>query len=554
VTPSSPSSRPGPADSEPADNIPPTLPPTASDIAPWGDTDIGAPPGPAVAFPTNTPTKNDDQMPTIGHIGRYALKYKIGAGGLGTVYAAHDPLLSRLIAIKTLNLEIAPEERDAFNALFLNEARAAGGLSHPHIVTVFDAGVSDQSAYIAMELLKGRDLRQLRQEGWRPTPMQAAMIVRRVADALAYAHSKGVVHRDIKPANIFMVGRTQPRVLDFGIARIAHQHDGAGDIAAGSPYYMAPEQARQQTVDRRADVFSLGVVLYELLTDRKPFRGSTLSEITTAVIEHKPPRADEVEPNVPTALAEITARAMEKDPEHRYRSARALSRELRHWLDENGNSPESVPAESGELPPAARRSRRVTLAAGLAVGVGAVLVWLAMQSGSPAPAETIAAAPAIPRPTPARPVTPSPAPEPAPVLAAAPAEAPAPVTAPAADVPASPAEVASAAAPTVAPARAAAPKAAPVKPAPAREARPVRDTRVAAAAPAATGSVRIAVSPWGNVEVNGASVGITPPLNELTLPEGRHQVTIRNADFPPFVATVTVVPGQSVNLRHKFGS
>jgi len=555
VTPSSPSSRPGPADSEPADNIPPTLPPTASDIAPWGDTDIGAPPGPAAAFPTNTPTKNDDQMPTIGHIGRYALKYKIGAGGLGTVYAAHDPLLSRLIAIKTLNLEIAPEERDAFNALFLNEARAAGGLSHPHIVTVFDAGVSDQSAYIAMELLKGRDLRQLRQEGWRPTPMQAAMIVRRVADALAYAHSKGVVHRDIKPANIFMVGRTQPRVLDFGIARIAHQHDGAGDIAAGSPYYMAPEQARQQTVDRRADVFSLGVVLYELLTDRKPFRGSTLSEITTAVIEHKPPRADEVEPNVPTALAEITARAMEKDPEHRYRSARALSRELRHWLDENGNSPESVPAESGELPPAERRSRRVTLAAGLAVGVGAVLVWLAMHGSSPAPAETMAGAPAVARPAPARPVTtPPPAPEPAPVLAAAPAEAPAVVTAPAADVPAPPVEAASAAAPTVAPARAAAPRAAPAKPAPAKDARPVRDTRVAAAAPAATGSVRIAVSPWGNVEVNGAAVGITPPLNELTLPEGRHQVTIRNADFPPFVATVTVVPGQSVNLRHKFGS
>ena len=555
MTPSSPSSRPGPADSEPADNIPPTLPPSASDIVPWGDTDIGAPPGPAAAFPTNTPTKNDDQMPTIGHIGRYALKYKIGAGGLGTVYAAHDPLLSRLIAIKTLNLEIAPEERDAFNALFLNEARAAGGLSHPHIVTVFDAGVSDQSAYIAMELLKGRDLRQLRQEGWRPTPMQAAMIVRRVADALAYAHSKGVVHRDIKPANIFMVGRTQPRVLDFGIARIAHQHDGAGDIAAGSPYYMAPEQARQQTVDRRADVFSLGVVLYELLTDRKPFRGSTLSEITTAVIDHKPPRADEVEPNVPTALAEITARAMEKDPEHRYRSARALSRELRHWLDENGNSPESVPAESGELPPAERRSRRVTLAAGLAVGVGAVLVWLAMHGSSPAPAETMAGAPAVARPAPARPVTtPPPAPEPAPVLAAAPAEAPAVVTAPAADVPAPPVEAASAAAPTVAPARAAAPRAAPAKPAPAKDARPVRDTRVAAAAPAATGSVRIAVSPWGNVEVNGAAVGITPPLNELTLPEGRHQVTIRNADFPPFVATVTVVPGQSVNLRHKFGS
>ncbi|WP_395691586.1 serine/threonine-protein kinase [Piscinibacter sp.] len=257
-------------------------------------------------------------MPTIGHIGRYALKYKIGAGGLGTVYAAHDPLLSRLIAIKTLNLEIAPEEREAFNALFLNEARAAGGLSHPHIVTVFDAGVSDSSAYIAMELLKGRDLRQLRQEGWRPTPAQAATIVRRVADALAYAHSKGVIHRDIKPANIFMVGRTQPRVLDFGIARITHQHDGAGDIAAGSPYYMAPEQVRQQPVDRRADVFSLGVVLYELLTGVRPFARKGLNAVFDAVVNAEPAPPSTHRAELDPELDRILMRMLQKSAANRY--------------------------------------------------------------------------------------------------------------------------------------------------------------------------------------------------------------------------------------------
>jgi serine/threonine protein kinase len=128
-----------------------------------------------------------------------------------------------------------------------------------------------------MELLKGRDLRQLRQEGWRATPAQAALIVRRVADALAFAHSKGVIHRDIKPANIFMVGRTQPRVLDFGIARVTHQRDsGQAMNGAGSPYYMSPEQVRKEPGDRRTDVFSLGVVLYELLTDTKPFDGESL--------------------------------------------------------------------------------------------------------------------------------------------------------------------------------------------------------------------------------------------------------------------------------------
>lgn len=529
-----------PPDTEPADPVPPSLPPTASDIAPWGETDIGAPPGPVAAFPTNPAPKADDQMPTIGHIGRYALKYKIGAGGLGTVYAAHDPLLSRLIAIKTLNLEIAPEEREAFNALFLNEARAAGGLSHPHIVTVFDAGVSDQSAYIAMELLKGRDLRQLRQEGWRPTPVQAATIVRRVADALAYAHSKGVIHRDIKPANIFMVGRTQPRVLDFGIARIAHQHDGAGDVAAGSPYYMAPEQARQQPVDRRADVFSLGVVLYELLTDKKPFRGSTLSEITAAVIEHKPLRADEVDPNVPSALAEIVARAMEKDPEHRFRSARALSRELRHWLEENAQSaaPDSLPPDAAASTPQRRKSA-VAIAAGLVIGLLAGLGWLTMSGSDGQPAAAVTPAPVV--------------------VAAAPAVPPAAV-APAVDTPAQPpAEPAGTSHPpsaepvTVATAEAAREprKAVTPKPAPAKEARPARESKPAAAG---TGSVRIAVSPWGNVEVNGSSVGTTPPLNELTLPEGRHQIVIRNADFPPYSATISVAPGQPVNLKHKFGS
>jgi hypothetical protein len=531
------------------------MPSAEGDVSPWGDTDIGAPKAPAPAFSTNPPIPSDDQMPTIGHIGRYALKYKIGSGGLGTVYAAHDPLLSRLIAIKTLNLEISAEERDAFNALFLNEARAAGSLSHPNIVTVFDAGVSqhggDNSAYIAMELLKGRDLRQLRQEGWRPTPAQAALIVRRVADALAYAHSKGVVHRDVKPANIFMVGRTQPRVLDFGIARIAHQHEtsATGDLAAGSPYYMAPEQARHETVDRRADVFSLGVVLYELLTDQKPFRGGTLSEITQAVLEHEPARANLVDPAVPAALAEIAARAMEKDPEHRYRSARSLSRELRHWLDENGAV--DAPAADTEPP----RRKRLALIGVAAAGVAVALygLWLAWAEPDASAEASAAAAPQVH----AAPAPVAPAPEAtASAIAAVPAtqEPPAPPIA-------TPAPIApEAAKPPVATAKPAVPvAAAPRESARERHAREAREREArnaAAPAPAvvALGTVRIAVSPWGTIEVDGSAVGTAPPLNELTLSEGRHQIVVRNADFPPFSTSVNVVAGQPVTLRHKFGS
>jgi len=563
-------------------------------------------------------------MPTIGHIGRYALKYELGAGGLGTVFAAHDPLLSRLIAVKTLNLEIKEDERESFNALFINEARAAGGLSHPHIVTVFDAGISDNRAYIAMELLKGRDLRQLRQEGWRATPSQAALIVRRVADALAFAHSKGVIHRDIKPANIFMVGRTQPRVLDFGIARITHQRDGGDAMnGAGSPYYMAPEQVRKEPGDRRTDVFSLGVVLYELLTDTKPFDGETLKTITNAVLSHEPPLASKVDKTVPKALAEIAARAMAKDPEQRFRSARSFARELRQWLDANPVGPEGEPLAHA-LPEAAptpsRRAPWIAAAALALVAAGAATVW--WQTRAAAPTATAAASPAVRTTAPTATALPAPPPvaalpgavvESPPAGAAPPlASAPAPATpvaaeplptgannpaaqealllasivptpafasarAPAAEAangptppaarkvePTSPAALPTAAAPVSTAAAPVSTAAVPAKESAkerrAREARErearERDQRLAATQPAvvATGIVRIAISPWGQVEVDGAASGAAPPLTELTLAEGRHQIVVRNGDFAPFVASVNVVAGQTTSIRHKFGS
>jgi serine/threonine-protein kinase len=499
--------------------------------------------GPAAAFSTQTPDPADQRHPTIGHIGRYALKHRLGEGGLGTVYAAHDPLLSRLIAVKTLHVEVEESERGAFNSLFLNEARAAAGLNHSHIVTVFDAGVSDNRAYIAMELLKGRDLRQLRQEGWRATPAQAALIVRRVADALGYAHSKGVVHRDVKPANIFMIGRTQPKVLDFGIARIAHRHDTHSDaeLAAGSPYYMAPEQARQEPVDRRADVFSLGVVLYELLTDEKPFTGTTLEEITDAVLKLEPPLANEIEPSVPAALAEIAAKAMAKNPEHRYRSARAFSRDLRHWLDENTSSAADAdsPLMSGP------RSRRLWLIAGL-VGAAVLggLIWAGMtprtvkERTAPVAAASRPASPSALTAAVAAATSTAAAPEPAPIAIEA-------ASAAVAQSVAAPAPVKAAAAPKETP-----------KERRTREARE-RDARAAAimalpAAAPARGLVRIAISPWGEVEVDGKPAGTSPPLTELTLTEGRHQIVIRNTDLPAHTAVVNVTADQPVTLKHKF--
>ncbi len=555
-----------------------------------------------VAFSGLVASPADRVMPTIGHIGRYALKYQLGEGGLGTVFAAHDPLLSRLIAVKTLNVKVADDERESFNALFLNEARAAGGLSHPHIVTVFDAGISDERAYIAMELLKGRDLRQLRQEGWRATPAQAALIIRRVADALAFAHSKGVIHRDIKPANIFMVGRTQPRVLDFGIARVAHQQESTDPHSgAGSPYYMAPEQVRRELADRRADVFSLGVVLYELLTDVKPFHGESLAQIREAVLHHEPPLASKVDPTVPKALAAITARAMAKDPEQRFRSARSFARELRQWLDDN---PASADGEktAPATPPEPKRTRVMlgaAAAAAVAALTAAIATWVVLAPAAPAlaeasparvearetppAAETLVAestqAPTAPAslmvtaaaPTPLATPTTTPDTNVAATTpqVAEPAPATTPATAPAAAVPSPKAPHTPVVAALQAPAGTVKPAAAttttpPRESAKDRKAREGRerearenDARVAAAAKLVaplTGTVRIAISPWGLVEVDGAPSGAAPPITELTLAEGRHQIVVRNGDYAPYTASVNVTAGQTISVRHKFGS
>ncbi len=494
------------------------------------------------------PVVATDQLSSIGFIGRYALKYQIGEGGLGRVFAAYDPLLSRLIAIKTLSLAVDPGERDSFNAMFLNEARAAGGLSHPHIVTVFDAGVCEQGPYIAMELLRGKDLRQLRVEGWRPTTTESVLLVRRVADALAYAHAKGVVHRDIKPANIFMVGRIQPKVLDFGIARVAHQHDGPaqGELTAGSPYYMAPEQIEMTVIDNRCDVFSLGVVLYELLTDVRPFRGSSVAEITQAVLTHQPPLAHEVNVAVPKALSAIAARAMQKNPDDRYSSVRGLSRELRHWLDER-------PTEDALI--SGSRSRGwVWAGCALVAAMGvAGAAWWASQTRArevsvvvpvktDAPVVVVPADPvAVQALVAAQPVIESASPPLAQSEPSASLEKPTASVLPQELLPKkNPAELAKERRLKDA-ARAAAQLA---------RSKPVAD--VAVEKVAVTGVVRLAVSPWGQVEVDAKVVGVAPPLHELNLSEGRHTITIRNEEFAPFSTTVNVTPGQPVSIKHRF--
>ncbi|WP_374562799.1 serine/threonine-protein kinase [Ideonella sp.] len=470
------------------------------------------------------------KRPVIGHVGRYALKAVLGEGGLGTVYAAWDPLLSRAVAVKTLRLHIETQALGALDDLILNEARAAARLSHPHIVTVFDAGPSDQGIYIAMEPLRGRDLRHMLHEGWRPTPIEAAQIVRRVADALAYAHGKGVVHCDIKPANIFMVGRRQPKVLDFGIARVAHRETPSVEgPVAGSPYYLAPEQLRAEAVDRRCDVYSLGVVLFELLTGQRPFTGQTLDDINHAVLNAPTPLARQVNSKVPASLSAIVARAMARNPNDRYPSARHLSMELRHWLEQ----PEARALV--ESPDSVRR-RRLTL---VAFGAGTAAVAAALQSWLPWASDPTPVAEEVP-------------------AVAAPASVPSPAPAP---EQAASATIVAEPPPAEAPPPAAAPVEEAAKPKPtaaAKDRKPARPTVAPVAVepepvvPPPPGTVQLAVSPWGQVEVDGNFVGLAPPLNRLSLPGGSHTITIRNGDFPPLVRQITVSADQPVVIKHRF--
>lgn len=485
---------------------------------------------PAQAAPAGG--KPIEQIATIGHIGRYALKYRLGEGGLGTVYAAFDPLLSRGIALKTLHVDAIGAERETLSAMLLDEARAAAALSHPFIVTVHDAGRSDEGVYLAMEHLRGRDLRHLLADGWRPTVRQAVQIVRRVAEALAYAHHKGVVHCDIKPANIFMVSRTGPKVLDFGIARVAQRPRGTAvqALAAGSPYYMAPEQQRgDAAVDRRCDVYALGVVLYELLAGQRAFAGASLEEIAQAVRERTPRAPHEVNPRVPASLSALVARAMAKQPDERPRSARQFARELREWLD----------AHEEDAPVAAAARSRLPWA--VVAGAGALFAVAAgaWQAGFQAHA------------TPPAPVVAVPAPQAVTEPAAEPATA-AGVAAPVSAI-AAPGSLPARAEPALALVAAAAPpKKAAAAPRPSPRRAPAREP-AAPVAPAAKGMLHLAVSPWGQIEVDGAPAGVTPPLNRLQLPEGRHTVVVRNEDFPPYTTTVNVTADQPVTVKHRFG-
>lgn len=266
----------------------------------------------------------------ISQLGRYEVLGELGQGAMGVVYKARDPLIDRVVAIKTINLGLALEEKEEYEGRFYQEAKAAGRLNHPNIVTIYDVGKSGDVAYIAMEFLQGRELRDIMNDGGRLPVDQVLDIVSQVALGLAYAHEHEIVHRDIKPSNIMVVRDGHVKITDFGIARMASSavRTQTG-MVLGSPKYMSPEQVMGKNIDQRSDIFSLGVMLYEMLTGQAPFNGENVNAIMYQTLNAAPPLPNSLNPAVPEMLNYIVAKALAKAVDDRYQNAKDFATDLR---------------------------------------------------------------------------------------------------------------------------------------------------------------------------------------------------------------------------------
>jgi serine/threonine protein kinase len=259
------------------------------------------------------------------NVGRYEILEIIGSGANGSVVRAHDPMIGRLVAIKLLPPELAKGE--ARNC-FLQEARVVGQLSHPAIITLHDMGIEESTStpYLVMEFLNGQSLDRVLEKGAVPT-MRACAWVAEVACALAAAHRKGVIHGDVKPANILITEDGRVKLMDFGMARVAAREQASKPLA-GTPAYWCPEQIMGKPQDGRSDLFSLGIVLYELVTRQRPFDADSLQGVCNRILAHEPLPASHLNPSLSTTLNEVVARCLSKDPNTRYPSGEELANDL----------------------------------------------------------------------------------------------------------------------------------------------------------------------------------------------------------------------------------
>ena len=487
-------------------------------------------------------------------IGRYQILERVGKGGMGVLYRGHDPVLDREVAVKVMLADFS-EDTEQMRPRFYREAKSAAKLQHRNIVTVFEFAEENNQPHIVMEFLRGTPLSSRMEEKPELTLDDKLDIVTQLCSGLGYAHKEGIVHRDVKPANVFVLQDGTVKLLDFGIAKLATSTlTRQGDVVGSAPY-MSPEQiAGAQDLDGRSDVWSTGVLLYELLTGRKPFDGEGLTTVIAGILREQPPSVEQYAPGLPKQLLDCVNKALEKDRDRRYQTAEELGRELQlirkthnlnapppmdatrfastnvlKALHDDRQKEQATPGDrtlqqpqSVAAPPPVAGSKTWMIAAGIAVAMIGVAGGYMMTRPEATPSNTVAAG--------TTPAPPAAQPNPA---ATAPANA--------AGTPVKPAETAAAA--TSGSER-------PAEKAPARKSAPPAEKAAAPTpppAPAARATVPVSISGGYEFEVWDGSRVISAAARSHTLPPQVNGKTLRLVAPDVFLDHAFKVDGSADN-------